>query len=329
MTPPSAAPIVKPRPSKVSLDDEMPSKAGCTDTIFETEEMPPLHTDTRECVALRLARAAGGRMGDAGGWKRLRARGVDHAPPPPTARKKRMRRKSTGPDSIDETIKWWKEHNQKVQDESGSSGSRKAPAKGSKKGCMAGKGGPDNGNCAYRGVRQRTWGKWVAEIREPNRGKRLWLGSFPTAVEAAHKYDEAAKAMYGPRARVNFAENIADANSNSGCTSALSLLASSVPAAAFHGSNEKDGVKSVDTEVHEVKPEVNDDLGSIHVECKSVEALQSEESVSQKEVNVSYDYFNVEEVVEMIIIALNADKKIEVHEECLNGDDDGFSLFAY
>lgn len=80
---------------------------------------------------------------------------------------------------------------------------RKAPAKGSKKGCMKGKGGPENSKCCYRGVRQRTWGKWVAEIREPNRGKRLWLGTFGSAVEAALSYDEAARAMYGPSARLN------------------------------------------------------------------------------------------------------------------------------
>lgn len=66
------------------------------------------------------------------------------------------------------------------------------------------KGGPENALCNYKGVRQRTWGKWVAEIREPNRGNRLWLGTFSNAVGAALAYDEAARAMYGSCARLNF-----------------------------------------------------------------------------------------------------------------------------
>jgi hypothetical protein len=72
-----------------------------------------------------------------------------------------------------------------------------------KKGPTRGKGGPQNAACEYRGVRQRTWGKWVAEIREPNKRTRLWLGSFATAEEAALAYDEAARRLYGPDAFLN------------------------------------------------------------------------------------------------------------------------------
>ncbi|KAK9051506.1 hypothetical protein SSX86_028133 [Deinandra increscens subsp. villosa] len=70
-------------------------------------------------------------------------------------------------------------------------------------------------NTKYRGVRRRPWGKYTAEMRNPEKkGSRLWLGTYETPEEAAMAYDRAAFKYRGSQALLNFPHMIGTHNKN-------------------------------------------------------------------------------------------------------------------